>query len=111
MLLLVGGIKFTPPGGAPGLCRDDNELDAAAMGEEKAWRATPDWALWGWANKKPGLWVSVCRLCGVGRFRPTQSRGDMGGEVLQDLGVDLYPCLVRDGEHQGVGLFDGGVGP
>ena len=111
MLLLVGGIKFTLPDGVPGLYRDVHGRGAAAMGEEKAWGATPDWAHWGWANKKPGLWIPVCRLRGVGRFRPTQGRGDMGGEVLQDLGVDLYPCLVRDGQHQGVGLFDGGVGP
>ena len=41
---------------------------------------------------------------------PTQRGGDVGGEVLQNLHVDVHTHPCGDGDEQGVGGHDGGVG-
>ena len=41
---------------------------------------------------------------------PTQRGGDMRGEVVQDLHVDVDAHPSGDGDEQGVGGHDGGVG-
>lgn len=41
---------------------------------------------------------------------PTQRGGDVGGEILQNLHVDVHTHPCGDGDKQGVGGYDGGVG-
>lgn len=48
-------------------------------------------------------WAFVVQL-------PTQRGGEVGGEVVQDLHVDVHAYPGGDGVEQGVGGHDGGVG-
>ena len=41
---------------------------------------------------------------------PTQRGGDMVGEILHNLHVDVHTHPCGDGDEQGVGGHDGGVG-
>ena len=50
-------------------------------------------------------------MTGLSRFgcQPNDG-GDAGGEVLQNLHVDVHTHPCGDGDEQGVGGHDGGVG-
>ena len=50
-----------------------------------------------------GNWAFAVRL-------PTESGGDMRGEVVQDLHVDVHAHPGGDDDEQGVGGYDGGIG-
>ena len=50
-------------------------------------------------------------MTGHSRFGcQSNAGGDVGGEVLQNLHVDVHTHPCGDGDEQGVGGHDGGVG-
>ena len=49
-------------------------------------------------------------MTGPSRFGCQPNAGDVGGEVLQNLHVDVHTHPCGDGDKQGVGGHDGGVG-
>lgn len=49
-------------------------------------------------------------MTGPSRFGCQLNAGDVGGEVLQNLHVDVHTHPCGDGDEQGVGGHDGGVG-
>lgn len=49
-------------------------------------------------------------MTGPLRFGCQPNAGGVGGEVLQNLHVDVHTHPCGDGDEQGVGGHDGGVG-